>query len=158
MSNKHYRGIKAVRQEDRDSCWAACLEWWLKAVENRPKMEQWEVLIEYEDYCNADGQLSKLGMYNIINDSRWLMEGRCYVGFQAKYEVFKEHINRGPIFCGFKERSTARKHVNVIYSVYEWKGTQKVRVMEPDGGIHIRRRLDYYNYGVNDLWLGSPKP
>lgn len=157
MANKNYRGIKAVKQEDRNSCWAACLEWWLKSVENRKKMEQWELLIEYSDYCNSDGTITKWGIYNIVNDPRWNMENKCFVGFQADYEKFSEHASRGPIFCAFTESGTSRKHVNVIYSVYQKNNVCKVKAMEPDGGKHVIRNLSYYNFGLSDIWLASPK-
>lgn len=152
--------MKAVKQEDKTSCWAACLEWWLKAVPNRPSQEQWEIIADYSQYWETTpgGTISKLGMCKLVYDARWRMQVQYQVAFNMREETLLEHLARGPVYIGYYEKKVNGNHVNVIYDSYKSGGILKLRVMEPNGGKHRVRHFSYYTRGSGDVILASPKP
>ena len=156
---KHYRNIKAVKQEDNTSCWAACLEWWLKAVVNRPKKEQWEIIADYSQYWETtpDGTISRLGLCKLVYDARWRMKVQYQLPWNMREETLLEHLSRGPVYIGYYDKKVNGKHVNVIYDSYRNGGVLKLRAMEPNKGKHSIRNFSYYTRG-EELVLASPQP
>ncbi len=157
---KNYRNIKAVKQEDKTSCWAACLEWWLKAVESRPKLEQWEIIEEYSEYweSTSDGTISKLGLCKLVYDARWRMQVQYQLALNIREETLLEHLARGPVYFGYYEKKVNGNHVNVIYDYFEKKGNLQLKLMEPNGGKHKTRPFTYYSNNIGEIVLASPKP
>lgn len=156
---KSYRNIDAVKQIDETTCWAACLEWWLKAVENRTKLTQEDALQRYLQYWkdSADGSISKHGMSQIVYDADWRMEVQYQLAWNMSEETLLEHIARGPVYFGYYEKKVNGNHVNVVYGAIEKKSGLKLQVMEPDRGKHKIRTFSYYTNNIGDIVLASPK-
>ena len=49
----NYRNVRPVGQMDEMACWAACLAWWLKALGNRPRWSQEDILVKFVDMTDA---------------------------------------------------------------------------------------------------------
>lgn len=159
--SKNYHNIKAVRQIDETTCWAASLEWWLKAVVNRGEMTQEDALQKYHAFWKdeVDGVISKKGMFALVSDPLWQMSVQWCQAFQFTPAVLAEHLARGPIYVGYYEKKVKGNHVNVIYKAvdsYEKGDTMRIGVMEPSGGKHKTRHLNYYQ-GRGEIILASPK-
>ena len=156
---KDYRNIKAVKQIDSTTCWAAGLVWWLKAARERSDFTQEDLLQEYLVYWKdtADGTITKHGMSNLVYDSRWRMSVQWLLAFQFSVTYLNEHLARGPIYVGYYEKKVKGNHVNVIYEAIGSGDSPRVRVMEPNGGKHKVRTLAYYQ-GTGEIILASPEP
>lgn len=157
--SKTYHNLKAAKQIDETTCWAASLSWWLKAVGGRGEFTQEDLLQEYAQYwkSTSDGTITKAGMSKLVYDPRWRMDVQWILGFQFSEAILAEHIARGPIYIGYYEKKVGGNHVNVIYQSLEKSGEIRVKVMEPDGGKHRTRNLSYYR-GSGELILASPNP
>ena len=153
-----YQCIKAEAQEGRTTCWAAALAWWLKAVPSRTKYEQYELISEYTDFWinEPDLSLSRKHIFDVVYDSRWQMNVQWITARSLTTAILKEHLARGPIFVGYHESKVNGNHVNIIYDAYGSDNHLRVRVMEPNGGKHRTRSINYY-MGIGDLILASPK-
>lgn len=54
-----YFGIKPTGQEDRFSCWAACMSWWLNATKRHKRQTQRELISTYDNgfFTNSNGAI-----------------------------------------------------------------------------------------------------
>lgn len=157
----NYHNLRAVRQIDETTCWAASLEWWLKAVGGRGEFTQEDLLQKYHAYWKdePDGVISKKGMFALVGDPLWRMSVQWCQGFQFTPAVLEEHLARGPVYVGYYEKKVSGNHVNVIYKALDSfaKGnTMRISVMEPSRGRHKTRHLNYYQ-GHGEIILASPK-
>ena len=169
MASK-YRIVKPEGQQDKNACWAACLAWWLRATNNKKKLEQWEIISSDEyadlwDKFNKGGTISEDGIKTIIKDTRWEMSHqKLDSGRQLDYSVIKAQLNFGPIYIGFNDIVQGGNHVNIIYEIFGDENYPQVGVMEPAffkkkdasfRGEHLTRGLSYYRApGV--VHLASP--
>lgn len=164
-----YRYVPAEGQEDNNSCWAACLVWWLRAT-NKRRMEQWEVMSEdaYSDLWDnptSEGTITDQGLLTIVNDNRWEMRSQVIEkGVDLNGAIIKAHLHFGPVYIGYYDDVRGGKHVNVIYDIYGPIDYPRVLLMEPASkrknngtfkGKHDDRGLSYYRFGK--VILGSPR-
>lgn len=157
--NGNYRNIKAVKQIDETTCWAASLEWWLKVVGGRGEFTQEDLLKEYHQYWKdtPDGTITKAGMMSLVYDPRWRMNVQWTYAYQFSEAILEEHIARGPIYIGYYEKKVSGNHVNVIYQAIDKGSYSRLKVMEPNGGKHKIRNHSYYQ-GIGEIIIASPKP
>jgi hypothetical protein len=154
--SSYYRTLRAEKQEDPRSCWAACLAWWLRATINRPSFQQYELIEEYTDlWMGGDGTVSRKALYEIVTDYRWQMKTQWIQSHQLTPDVIREHLLGGPIYIGYREPAVGGNHVNVIYDIIGTDELPRVKVMEPNGGKHRTRSLTRYKNG-GELILASP--
>ncbi|HKX84195.1 MAG TPA: hypothetical protein VJL58_08250, partial [Pyrinomonadaceae bacterium] len=160
MASK-YRYIDAVGQYDENACWAASLEWWLKAT-NLGNIYQDDVFEYYPSFRDTNGTITREGIQTLITDPQWYMSYDHVVSATtfSKSKV-KQHLKSGPMYIGYWDQKVGGYHVNVIYAY----GAGQVSVMEPMGekeqngpgyiGKHLKRKLSYYKFG-GEIFIGSP--
>ncbi len=167
LSIGRYRQVAAVGQQDNTACWAACLEWWARAV-GREETEQWILMEDYDFLWDngGDGTISRAGLLTIVRDSRWRMEHQVLPTVQdLNPVVLFAFLRTGPVFTGFFDQQVSGNHVNVIYGMGNGETNPRVFAMEPghtrrsDGsyrGRHVHRDLSYYKR-QGDIILASPR-
>ncbi len=152
----YYRSLKAEKQEDPRSCWAASLAWWLRATVNRPRYEQYELIDEYTNlWIDGDGTITRKGLFDIVTDFRWQMTTQWIQSRQLSPDIIREHLLGGPIYIGYFEPRVGGNHVNVIYDILGTDDHPRVNAMEPNGGKHKTRNISRYQNG-GELLLASP--
>jgi hypothetical protein len=141
-----YKHIKPVKQRYDNNCWAACLEWWLKAVNNNNALSQYalwkdpdmkqrytsdsttgEVFTKrHDDY----GTMEEHEMLWLLKQPRWGMA--AYKISKIDGSALESLLETGPVYIGYFDSYSNGNHVNVICgynSEYEL-----VKVMEPRKG------------------------
>lgn len=159
----NYKHIPAVGQYDENSCWAASLEWWLRA-QRLMEIYQDDVLGDYMNMRGDGGSLNFSGIIQLIEDPRWCMQWvPYYSGAQLTSGRLKSLLASGPVYIGYKDNTINSNHVNVIYRAKGSGSSAKVYAMEPHHkaigagdpgyfGSHVKRRLDYYT--SNEVHIG----
>lgn len=156
-----YKLFPAEGQIDPSACWAACLRWWMYATQSILKNQQ-DILATYDS--NDDGTIDKKVMMQIINDPQWGMTQEKPLaagGFTAS--KLQKLLSYGPVYVGYTETSTKKKHVNIIYDMETINGKTRVAVMEPqarenaigeyDGEHQIKNLRDFSIFGT--VYCGS---
>jgi len=159
-----YKLFPAEGQVDPSACWAACLRWWMYATKSVLR-DQYDILSLYD--CNDDGTISHKVITQIINDPQWGMTAEKPVaagGFTAS--KLKKLLEHGPVYVGYTETSTKKKHVNIIYDMETVNGKTRVAVMEPQAvekedftyeGAHQMKSLREFSiFGM--VYAGSLRP
>lgn len=140
-----YKLFPAEGQLDPSACWAACLRWWMYATQSVLRDQQ-EILALYD--CNDDGTIDKKVILQIINDPQWRMKQEKPIAagsFTAS--KLKKMLAKGPVYVGYTETATKKKHVNIIYDMETVNGKTNVAVMEPqaretpDGGYEGEHKI-----------------
>jgi hypothetical protein len=147
-----YRKVPSIGQIHGNSCWAACLAWFLKAAPGgRPSWTQREIIDIYWRSLDSNGAMVPEYMVNAWkNDQRLKMGTMVYKTPNATLDRLP--IGDTPVCIAFKHM-TGFAHMNVI-----WPSTnRKVWAMEPywpfpgiDGkrtGRFVERDLEHYNFG-----------
>lgn len=164
IMDSYYRFFPAEGQIDPSACWAACLRWWMYATKSILKNQQ-DILSLYD--CEDDGTISKKVILQIMNDPQWGMTMEKPVaagGFTAS--KLKKLLAHGPVYVGFTETSTRKKHVNIIYDMEIVNDKARVAVMEPqavekadytyDGEHQIKSLREFSIFGT--VYAGSLRP
>lgn len=155
-----YKKIQAIKQEQSNACWAACLAWWMKAT-NHPLPLSQHALRQESDIKNmyrSDsvtgtvfskkqkdyGILEKWELLSVFRQPRFGM----YVHEESNinpWHIAETLADNGPIIIGFFDPFAQGNHVNVIcgYDV----DTEMVEVMEPRNGRFVERGLTTYTGG-----------
>ena len=76
---KDYTKVPAVVQFDTTACWAASLEWWARAIGNRPIFPQLEPIKMHRDKWDTRdpdhnpeyGKITSGGLIAVIREPRW---------------------------------------------------------------------------------------
>ena len=150
----NYTSVPSIGQLHQNSCWAACLAWFLKAdTEGRPSWTQKEIIKTYWRSVDTNGGL--IGDYVAQlwkDDTRLRMTTRVHATPDATLDSLP--LGSKPVCIAFKH-ITGFAHMNVI-----WKQDERtVMCMEPfwphpgqDGkrtGRMVRRDIEHFNYGDN---------
>lgn len=161
--DNHYIYLPAEGQLDASACWAACLRWWLFATQSISKPQE-DILSSYDS--NDDGTVSEKTIKLIISDPQWGMTKKILPASKFKSSVLKKHLQYGPVYVGYTETGTYKKHVNVIYDLDSENGVTRVGCMEPQAtmkedttyeGEHRIKSLREFNR-VGTVYIGSLKP
>ncbi len=155
VTNK-YKHVPPVKQNHRNSCWAACLEFWVRAATgNRSitakKLWKDEELIErynsdsesgdvhsksHDDY----GVLEKSEILWLLRQPRWGMSAWEMAGVNG--ELISDLLANVPVYIGYFDTYSAGNHVNVICG-YDAE-LDMVEAMEPRKGKFVERGLYMY--------------
>lgn len=147
-----YRTTPSIGQLHGNSCWAACLAWWLKAVGGgRPSWTQKEIIDIYRRSLDSDGAMIPDYMVNAWKNDKRLKMGTMV--FKTPYATLDRlPIGPTPVCIAFKHL-TGFAHMNVIWP----NGEGRVIAMEPfwpypgtNGkrtGRFVDREIEHYNYG-----------
>ncbi|GJD51223.1 hypothetical protein OPKNFCMD_3975 [Methylobacterium crusticola] len=155
--SKNYRNIPPVGQWDGMSCWAACLEWWLKAVgDGRPKWSQKDLIVNFYGFTDDSGgiQVDKLIVALNNNPNLKIQSGM----FQsAKYRYAPLPLGETPVIIMFREPQGGI-HMNVVFGQTQ----RDVICMEPyfpfpgvdykRTGSFMQRKVDHF-LGAKDFGL-----
>ncbi|NKC31951.1 hypothetical protein [Falsiroseomonas selenitidurans] len=147
-----YRTTPSMGQLHENSCWAACLAWWLKAVAGgRPSWTQREIIDIYWRSVDDNGAMQP--QYLV---TAWSRDKRLKMGtmvFKTPHATLDRlPIGPTPVCIAFKHL-TGFAHMNVIWP----NGPGRVIAMEPyfpfpgaNGrrtGRFVDREIEHYNYG-----------
>jgi hypothetical protein len=161
--DSYYIYLPAEGQLDPNACWAASLKWWLFAAKTISKTQE-DILSSYD--CYDDGSVSEKTIKSVIDDSRWGMTKKVMTASSLTPSALRKHLDYGPVYIGYTETSTYKKHVNVIYDLDSKNGVTRVAVMEPQArekadwtyeGEHQIKSLREFNR-LGKVYLGSLKP
>lgn len=159
-----YTGIKPVKQEHKNACWAACLEWWQKAngfgtvYSQSALRKESDIKAMYSsDSVSGDtrkkghkdyGVLEKHELFGLYRQPRFEM----FVYEEPALQPGLIHeilATRGPLIVGYFDAWSYGNHVNVICG-YDLD-LQMVEVMEPRKGKFVERGLTEYTSGTEPL-------
>ncbi|MEI6158954.1 MAG: hypothetical protein WCP77_03895 [Roseococcus sp.] len=159
-----YQSIPSIGQAHENSCWAACLAWFLKQdTDGRPSWTQKEIMDIYWRSLDSNGAMIPEYMVQAWKtDKRLRMSTRVHP--TPDYELKSLPLGSKPVCIAFKHL-TGFAHMNVI-----WKATETaVWCMEPywpfpgkNGkrtGRFVKREIDdHFNYGDNVVlaWANAP--
>ncbi len=160
-----YKLFPAEGQIDPSACWAACLRWWMYATQSILK-DQIDILSQY-DASEDDGTINNKVMAQIINDPQWGMKPeKPLAANKFTASKLKKMLANGPVYVGFTETSTKKKHVNIIYDMETVNGNTRVAVMEPqaferedftyDGEHQMKPLREFTVFGT--VYAGSLRP
>jgi hypothetical protein len=158
----NYRSIPPVGQWDSMSCWAACLEWWLKAVGGeRPKWSQKDLIVNFYGFTDDSGGIQVDKLVAALNNNPNL---KIQAGlFQSsKYRFKPLPLGDTPVIIMFREPQGGI-HMNVVFG----QTNRDVTSMEPyfpfpgkdykRTGTFVERKADYFlddkNFGL--AWAKS---
>ena len=159
----HFASVPSIGQLHENSCWAACLAWFLKADnDGRPSWTQKEIIKTYWRSVDQNGAL--FGDYSAQlwrDDQRLRMNTRVHATPNAELDSLP--LGSKPVCIAFKH-ITGFAHMNVIWKV----DTRTVMCMEPfwphpgrDGnrtGRMVRRDIEHFNYGDNVVLAWAVPP
>ncbi len=108
-----YRSIPSIGQAHENSCWAACLAWWLKAVQGgRPSWTQAKIMEVYRRSLDGDGAMIPEYMVQAWRNDQRLKMGTMV--FKTPYATLDRlPIGPTPVCIAFKH-VTGFAHMNVI--------------------------------------------
>ncbi len=148
-----YRKVPTVGQAHENSCWAASLSWWLKAMAGtgRPSWTQSQVQYEFAWGADENGAMRDVAMMNSwADDTRLKMATRIF-------ETPNEELNDLPLgskpVCIAYKHPSGFAHMNVIWRdgpgfcvamepYFPYPGTNGTRK-----GRFVRREYDWFNRG-----------
>jgi hypothetical protein len=148
----NYTKIPSIGQAHDNSCWAACLAWWLKAMQGgRPSWTQAVVMKEFNRCTDSNGAMSGNSMINGLSDETRVMMSAAE--FDTPDAVLTGlPLGSKPVVIAFRH-ITGFAHMNVIWACR----TGTVMCMEPywpfpgvNGkrtGRFVERGFDHFNYG-----------
>ncbi len=145
----------SIGQAHENSCWAASLAWFLKAVQGgRPDWNQTRIISLFDRYTDDNGAMRPEAMVGGWNsDTRLKMSTRVWPTPDATLNDLP--LRNMPVCIAFKHM-TGFAHMNVI-----WRNGNDgiVKCMEPfwpfpgvDGkrtGRMVERSFEHFNFGDN---------
>ena len=158
---RNYRRVRPIQQFDPTSCWAACLEWWARAIGNRQVITELNLLTTYvrrwdsrETLPNGNpnpdyGTVSRRNLMAILRDSRWRMTVEAIRGSSFTCHHANRRMKKGPIIVGYRKPGVGN-HVVVVYGA----SNTHIACMDPDGG-RFRGRLAAH-YQNSEVIIGYP--
>jgi hypothetical protein len=156
---KDYTKISAIQQFDSTACWAASLEWWARAIGNRPIIAQLDLIELYRKHWDARnpntnpnyGKISDEGLVEVLRDQRWGMNGANMPGSWFSCYDANQRMRFGPALLGYYEPSLSSYHVIAIYGA----SATHVACMDPHGARFTARPIGYFTRS-NRLIVGWP--
>ncbi|MBX3244012.1 MAG: hypothetical protein KF685_06105 [Acidobacteria bacterium] len=161
VDNK-YKKIKPIKQVHRNSCWAACLEWWQKAMGFSTVYSQSALRKEADikamysnDSTTGDilkkshkdyGVLEKHELLSLLGQPRFTMNVMESPAPQGEMIDTVLGAN-GPIIIGYYDGVVMGNHLNVICG-YD-SSFQFVEVMEPRTGKFVEKGLSEFLGGAD---------
>ncbi|MBC7899829.1 MAG: hypothetical protein H7070_07210 [Saprospiraceae bacterium] len=162
VKNK-YKHINPVKQTHRNSCWAACLEFWVKAATGNRSITQKQLrgdedLIDrYESDSTTGAVFAKKDEdYGVLEESEilWLLKQPSW-GMSAwqmsnvEGGTIQDLLTTGPVYIGYYDSYSQGNHVNVICGYNE--DYDMVEAMEPRKGKFVERGMTTYtaNSAIN---------
>jgi len=153
-----YKHITPIKQSHRNSCWAACLAWWCKAVNNNTGITQRELRNDdeleamYKNYGGVTlrrkdenyGTLEDDEMLWLLQQARWGMSVQQFTSLTVN--DIKQKLAKGPVYIGYFDAYANGNHVNVICGFDDQ--TSMCEVMEPRTGRFVEK-------GIMDLTFNS---
>lgn len=149
-----FASVPSIGQAHENSCWAACLAWFLKAdTEGRPAWTQAEIMNIYRRSLDGNGAMIAEYMVQAWkNDTRLRMNTRVHPTPDPELDSLP--LGSKPVCIAFKHMG-GFAHMNVIWKL---EG-RRVMCMEPywpfpgqNGkrtGRMVARDLDHFNFGDN---------
>lgn len=119
----NYSAYRAVGQTDSNACWAACLEWWLSVLPDRPSINQSGLITRASGMWNKDGTINPDKLELFVKKNAFKMHT-----VRAKPKDLINYMGYWPLLIGFKS-SGGFGHMNVLYGYDE--EFSAVDTMEP---------------------------
>jgi len=140
-------------------CWAACMEWWLKAVRKYEGYDMDKIIFMFLDYVHDSedgdsGALTEKGMFRLLNHPSFHMwYEESHSGQIAEEKWDKILAERGPFVTGYTEFNIGTDsegnaltgfHMNVVVE----KNDNLYTVMDPRFTEFQKREIGYYKKGA----------
>ncbi len=156
---KNYLAIRPVAQFDPTACWAACLEWWARAMGNRTIITQLNLINLYHDQWDSSnpdanpnyGTVSADNLRAILRDARWGLSCEDVSGSHFTCSYVNQKMRRGPCIVGYYEQAVQGNHVVVPYGA----SATHVAYMDPDGGRFRGLPVGHFT-GTASIIVGWP--
>ncbi len=163
----NYKQIQPVGQYDENTCWAASLEWWIRA-HNLGNVIQDDLAGDYLLMRGDGGSLNMDGIVQLMEDPRWCMQRYVYYsGTVLTADRMKSLLATGPVYFAYYSNKLQSNHVNVIFDISGSGSHAKVWAMEPHSrkmpgadevgyyGAHKHRYLSAYT--TREVQVGIAK-
>jgi hypothetical protein len=159
------KNYPAIGQIGANTCWAACLSWWLKVMAHGYYSRKWlwqEELIErFRSLTEANGSVSPRQFVEVGKDA----EVRMTVRYVTGDTVVDDYTFEMPCLLVFNYPKIGGTHMNVVFNRDYSKGT--VQCMEPyfpfpgeDGkrtGQFVTRPLSFF-FNSEEVGVGYATP
>ena len=154
-----YLSVPPVYQGNTNYCWAACMEWWLKAVRKYQNYDMDKIIYMFSDYIQEDeeggdsGSLTEQGMYKLLNYQGWHMWYEESHNSRITAEKFDKLLKRSPFLIGYTEFDIGTDaegnqlqgfHMNVIVE----RNGEEFTVMDPNFTEFQTRSYEHYRKGA----------
>jgi hypothetical protein len=150
----------AIKQFDQTSCWAACIDWWVKARKLKiARSGQIELLIDYSNFWNSDGTISQQNLKQLLEEKKWKAKTILVNPNLLCHSYIKKLLNNGPIIVAFIRHDSANGHTNVIIapSINEAGHEEGFIIMEPENGTYRKRTYGSYSTTGYSTFFAVPE-
>lgn len=161
LDSYNYKSVPTVGQNDNMSCWAACLSWWLKAVQDgRPAWTQNKIIQEFDKYTQDDGGFDPMNLIDVFSkDTRLKISANVFKTDDYRFKGLP--LGNKPVIIAFNHPDGGT-HMNVLFGQVK----RDLFAMEPyfpypgrDGqrtGQFVERNVDFYTGKSPNVILGWP--
>ncbi len=115
--------IPPVGQLDSNACWAASIQWWLRAAPDRGPLDQKQLLVRTTGMLGADGTIDPARLTAFVSANPFRMTGRSIAA-----RSLPDFFGMWPLLLGFRAPG-GFGHMNVLWG--RDPKTRQVRAMEP---------------------------
>ncbi len=160
----NYTSFPPVGQTDDTSCWAACLSWWLTAM-NKPPESQAQLFDDFHSMFSPDGTISPDTFKTIAASPKFNMQ-------VAQFEIDKIQEMRDagalpltdtPNLIGWNKfipgPGLVGLHLNVVFNQRDGSTGKIVTCMEPyypDPGVDNERTGQFIDRDISFFLNSSP--
>lgn len=158
--------IPAIKQNHRNGCWAACMEWWSKGVLGyggftQDNIREIDVIKEMYETNSTNGKnwnkkgkkygsLEKHELIGFLQCAPWSLNAQEVTNFNSA--TLQTRLQRGPVVIGFYDLSGNTWHVNIICG-YDSNYDMAV-VMEPRDGEFVDKAFSDFTMNSSFNVLG----
>lgn len=156
-----YSRVPAIKQNHKNGCWAACMEWWSKGVlgwggftqDNLREIDWIKEMYEtnsstgnkWSKYGKNYGTLEKHELIMYLECQPWALTTQEMTNFNANFLQAK--LAKAPVVIGFYDLSGNTWHVNIICG-YDAAFDMAV-VMEPRTGEFLDKGFSEFSAKSN---------
>jgi hypothetical protein len=142
-----------VRQHTQHSCWAACIEWWTKALlGGRPQMSQDQIRRRYAGLAQNDGKMLPSHLVRILKEPQWMAN----VVLSEGLRTIREKLELGPMIVGYTDVFYVAGHANVLVAP-SLSYPDHFIVMEPATGVMTHKSYGKYTSSRRKLVAAWPR-
>ena len=163
------QSVPAVKQQQPNWCWAACMEWWSQAMKGgRPALSQAAIFNTFKTQAESDGSISVLNLATVLRTASWranvdviqahASEGVCLPAAPG-LKLLMTRLASGPVILGYYHLAVSARGAHAIVVVAPSSSYEgEFVIMEPDRGAFTHRKYSLLrSVGCNPIVLASPR-